>query len=144
MKNLIVFAFLLLVSVAHSQDKKSNLTPEQRAELKVKKLVLELDLNEKQAKEISTFLVSEEKKNEEWREKMKASKDDNQKMTDQERFELRNKMLDSKIAEKREFKRILNEEQFAKWEKITNENRDKAKNNMKLKAKKRALEQKSE
>ena len=46
-----------------------------------------------------------------------------EKPSKEERLEMMNAMLDHKIAEKAEMKKILNDDQYAKWEK-ENTNRD--------------------
>ena len=94
------------------------LTVEQRTQLHVKELALQLDLNESQQKEMTKLLAEKEVKREALRTAMKQRKAAGTKLTVDERFEWKNKMLDEKIATKKEIKKILNKEQFEKWEKM--------------------------
>ena len=79
-------------------------------------MTLELDLDEKQQKEIKTILVEQSKKRETKIAEMKAKKEKGEKPTADERFAMKNEMLDNQIAMKAKMKRILKPEQFAKWE----------------------------
>lgn len=92
------------------KEMKENFTPEQKAELRAKRMTLALDLNQSQQEKVkNVFLKMEETKPqrpENWKE-----------MTDAQKFEVKNKMLEHQIAMKKEMKNILTEEQMAKWEK---------------------------
>lgn len=89
---------------------RENLTPEQRAELHAKKMTLVLNLNETQQAQVNQLLLDMEKNKPERPENRKA-------MTDAQKFEAKKAMLDRRIALKKEMKKILTEEQYAKWEK---------------------------
>ncbi len=88
-------------------------TPEQRNTLIVKQMTLDLDLNSSQQKEISKLLAEQNAKRD---EHFKNRKSRTEKPTAEEIFELKNKMLDEKIEHKAKMKKILNSEQFKKWE----------------------------
>jgi len=90
-------------------------TPEQRSELQVKKLTLELDLNESQQKEMKAFIVDKNTKMEAHRTAMKAMKEKGTKPTSDERFAMKSKMLDEQIATKKRMEKILNPKQLEKW-----------------------------
>ena len=87
----------------------NRLTPEQLAELRVKKLVLDLDLTEKQQKKLFDL----EKKSFDNRTKAFNKKG---KKNKEERFEKQKDRLDDRIEYKREMKKILSKKQFEKWE----------------------------
>jgi periplasmic protein CpxP/Spy len=93
-------------------------TPEQRSELQVKKITLELDLNESQQKEIKTFIADKNAKMEAHRMAMKAMKEKGTKPTSDERFAMKSKMLDEQIATKKRMEKILNPKQFEKWNEL--------------------------
>ena len=119
MKKLILAIALVATTLTFAQDRKARgekLTPEQQTELQVKRMTLELDLDEKQQKEIKTILVEQSKKRETKIAEMKAKKEKGEKPTADERFAMKNEMLDNQIAMKAKMKRILKPEQFAKWE----------------------------
>ncbi|KGO88859.1 hypothetical protein [Flavobacterium suncheonense] len=119
MKKLALAVIALIGLTVQAQEKKmerEKLTPEQRVELQVKKMTLDLDLNEKQQKEVKTLLTARHKKMEEARAKRQATKTENKKPTSEERFAMKSKMLDEQIAFKNDMKKILSEKQMAKWE----------------------------
>lgn len=124
-----MFAAIMLLSVvtfAQEKEKKDDrkarmsqtekLTPEQHAELKVKKMTLELDLNQKQQQEIKTLFLENAKKREAKKEEWKKAKAENKKPTADERYKAQNDRLDGQIALKTELKKILTPEQMAKYE----------------------------
>lgn len=119
MKKLILAIALVATTLTFAQERKARgekLTPEQQTELQVKRMTLELDLDEKQQKEIKTILVEQSKKRETKVAAMKAKKEKGEKPTADERFAMKNEMLDNQIAMKAKMKRILKPEQFTKWE----------------------------
>ena len=119
MKKLILAIALVATTLTFAQDRKARgekLTPEQQTELQVKRMTLELDLDEKQQKEIKTILVEQSKKRETKLAEMKAKKEKGEKPTADERFAMKNEMLDNQIAMKARMKKILKPEQFTKWE----------------------------
>ena len=121
MKKLILAMALVMTTLTFAQDRKGRgagekLTPEQQTELQVKRMTLELDLDEKQQKEIKTILVEQSKKRETKLAEMKAKKEKGEKPTADERFAMKNEMLDNQIAMKARMKKILKPEQFTKWE----------------------------
>lgn len=126
MKRLIIAAILIVGMTSFAQESKEKpkrtqmeqLTPEQRNQLRLKRLTLDLDLNATQQKEISKIIAEQSAKKEAAMAERKAIKDDGKKLTPDERFAKQNKMLDEKIAMKARMKNILNPEQFEKWDKI--------------------------
>jgi hypothetical protein len=128
MKKLLVVAFLAMSMVGFAQKKEGKmnperaemeqLTPEQRTELMVKRLDLELDLTDEQEKQITTYLQSQEAKRAEKVAAFKAKKAEGKKLTADERFALKNEMLDQQIANKEQMKKILTPVQFEKWEQM--------------------------
>jgi len=91
----------------------SNMTPEQMADLKTKKMTLLLDLNENQQKEMNKIHL----KNSIKRKEMLQNRKNKNELTDDERYQIRANSLDDKIALKKEVKSILNKDQYDKWEK---------------------------
>ena len=72
-------------------------------------MTLDLNLNETQQAQVNQLLLDMEKNKPERPENRKE-------MTDAQKFEAKNTMLDRRIAMKKEMKKILTEEQFTKWE----------------------------
>lgn len=96
------------------RGQRTDLSPEQRAELATKKLALHLDLTEAQQKKIHKLELEQALKRKEHLER----RDEQKKLTDNQRFEMRSNRLDEQLAHKKEMKSILTEAQFAKWEKV--------------------------
>ncbi|MGY0393161.1 hypothetical protein ACW5R3_11470 [Bizionia sp. KMM 8389] len=139
MKKLILIALALVTIQMSAQDKKrmhdkgdrseqmSKHTPEEIAELQTKKLTLSLDLTEEQQAQV---LALNTKNAKERQAKMDARKEKQEneeakKPTDEERLAMKNEMLDKQIATKQEMKKILNDEQYKKWEEIEKEQMEK-------------------
>ena len=92
------------------KEMKANFTPEQKAELRAKKMTLDLGLNDSQQTKVQQLLVEMEKNR-------PARIENKSEMTDTQKFEAKSARLDRQIAMKKQLKEILTEEQMAKWEK---------------------------
>lgn len=92
------------------KEMKENFTPEQKAELRAKKMTLDLGLNDSQQAKVKQLFV-DMGKNKPERPENKSE------MTDAQKFEAKSAMLDRQIAMKKQLKEILTEEQLTKWEK---------------------------
>ena len=132
MKKLIIIAVALLALQVTAQEQKRenhkkgerankmmNLSAEEIATLQTKKMTLHLDLNESQQTEIMKINLDKATKRKEMMAKRKAKKESGeaQKPTQEQRLKMTNAKLDHQIAMKAKMKNILNEEQYAKWEK---------------------------
>lgn len=116
-----VFLAILLVvgitTIAQERKMKDNdLTPEERVELQVKKMTLDLDLSAKQQNEIKTILLENAKLRETKIAEMKKRKESGEKLTKEERLKMENERLDNQIEMKQKMKTILTVEQMKKWE----------------------------
>ena len=124
MKKLITLVLLATISLSsYAQEKKDKqarhegnlmekFTPEQRNELMLKKMTLELDLNASQQKDMSKIIAEKSAKREAF---MKDRKTRTEKPTSDEIFKMKIKMLDEQIAMNGRMKKILTPEQFQKW-----------------------------
>ncbi|MEM6718395.1 MAG: hypothetical protein AAF611_03670 [Bacteroidota bacterium] len=95
-----------------------SLTPTQQATLQTKKLTLALDLSEQQQQKVlalQTEVATERKAKMEAR---KAMKEKGEKPTEAQRLQMMNEHLDAQIAFKKSMKKILNNEQYERWEKM--------------------------
>ena len=127
MKKILSFSLLLMTLGAmaqqrphHRQTQKAfkELSPEQRATLQSKKMVLALDLDTRQQQQVESLL----KKRFETREKMRAAHretaaDSSKPLTADQRYTWMNAHLDREIAFQQEMKNILTEPQFEHWKK---------------------------
>ena len=98
----------------------SDMTPEQIATLRTKKMALALDLSESQQSKVQKLNLENAALAKERMAERKAKKDrgDFQKPTADERYAIKNKMLDRALAEQDQMKQILDKDQFEKWQKM--------------------------
>jgi len=123
MKNLFVIALLMVGTTIFAQERNrkhqgnemEQFTPVQQSQLMLKKMTLELDLNDSQQKEMSAIISDNVAKKEAMKAEMKAKKEKGVKPTNDERFAMHMKMLDEQIATKKRVEKILNAKQFEKW-----------------------------
>lgn len=134
MKNLIVAALLSIGVAAFAQEKTSKegriqrgeipqLSLEQRNQLELKKMTLELDLTASQQKEMASIIADQNAKKEAMKENRKKKKIDFKNLTAEERFAMKNKILDDQIAHKEKLKKVLTPVQLEKWEKLKKDQR---------------------
>ena len=127
MKKILTLSLLLLAVGAmaqhfpHRGGMHKELSPEQRATLQSKKMVLALALDAQQQKQVESLL----KDRFETRAKMRnshreAARDSSKRLSPEERYSRMNTHLDQEIAFQNEMKNILNESQFDQWRKRHN------------------------
>ena len=129
MKKLFVLALLMVGMTILAQGRKGNqqrndmeqFTPEQRSQLQLKQMTLNLDLNDAQQKEMKVVIADMNTKKEAHKAAMKAMREKNVKPTTDERFEMKMKMLDEQIAMKKRMEKILTPKQFEKWNDLKEE-----------------------
>ena len=129
MKKVIVAALLVVGLTAFAQEKegrkagREKLTSEQKVDLQVKKMTKDLDLNEKQAKEVRVLVTKEVAKRE-------AKKAEMQELKTKKREEMKAQREANEAAVSSNMKKILTPEQFAKWEKNREEKKESIKEKM--------------
>jgi hypothetical protein len=125
MKKLFIVALLVVGMTSFAQERKARperaqmeqMTPEQKNQLHLKKMTLELDLNASQQKEMSKIIAEQSAKREARMAERKASKDSAKKqLTADELFAKKSKMLDEQIVMKERMKKILSADQYKKWD----------------------------
>ncbi|MEZ4852764.1 hypothetical protein [Flavobacterium sp.] len=138
MKKILAMALLATTVLAGAQEKgekadrmKQRLTVEERTELQVKHMTLELDLDSKQQEQIKALMLEAGKEKEAKREAFKAKKDGNEKPSKEEMLKMKNDRLDSQIEMKAKLKAILTEKQYEKWENSQSKRRENAREHMK-------------
>ena len=92
----------------------ANIAPEQLATMKAQKMTLALDLTDKQQKEVEAVLAT----NIAERQANKLTKEEFKVLSTDEKMAMKQKSMDQKIATKRAFKKIMNEEQYSQFEKM--------------------------
>ena len=135
-KKLFSIALVTLLTVstfAQKQQRKQHkpdLSPEQIAEVQTKEMTLQLELNEKQQKQI---LKINKKMAIERKQQMKghrALREKSEKLTSEELIKRKSARLDKQIAHQKEMKKILNEKQFETWKESRNKKAGKMKKRM--------------
>ena len=131
MKKLCIIAIAFITLQATAQDQKpaltkskvervkSDMTPEEIAQIQTKKMTLELDLNESRQKQVNALLLEEARNRAEKKEaynKIKDNAEAKAALTKEDRVKMMNERLDNQIAMKAKMKNILNADQYAKWE----------------------------
>ena len=120
-----VTLFILSLSFQFSQAQENpaqdHLSPEQRTELHLKKISMELDLSDNQQKELAKILTEESKDREAHRQEKAQFEKEGKKLSAEERFKKRSAMLDKQKAHRDKMKKLLTEKQFAKWEDLRKE-----------------------
>jgi hypothetical protein len=115
MKKVIVAALLVVGITAFAQEKegrragREKLTAEQKVDFQVKRLTNDLDLNEKQAKEVRGLVTKQVEKREAKRKEMENLKA-------KKREDIKAEMEKEQAAVSADMKKILTPDQFAKWE----------------------------
>ncbi|MUU78911.1 hypothetical protein [Winogradskyella endarachnes] len=98
---------------------RKDMSPEDIADLKSKKLTLKLDLTDKQQKEVKAVFLEQAKDREKHRNERKAKDgEQKEKPTTEEFVKMQNERLDKQIQMKRKMKSILTAEQYAEFEKM--------------------------
>lgn len=129
MKKVLVTTVILIGMMGFSQrgqhfdsDQRGmkDMTPEQVATLKTKRMTLALDLSSAQQKEIQKLNFENAREREALMLERRAKKEkaEESKPSADERFDFQNERLDRMIAHKGKMKEILSEEQFQKWERL--------------------------
>lgn len=133
MKKVILACFALLTFAANAQEKNRMKSPtqapmsaEQRTNLKLKELTLALDLNASQQKDMEKLLRERQARHEQTKAEMQKRRAEKSKADADTRYELKSKRLDARIAEKERVKKILNPDQYAKWEALQERHKAKA------------------
>lgn len=99
-----------------ARPERARMSTEQRNQLRLKRMTLELELSAAQQKEMASVIAEESTNREAKMAAMKSENKEKKQLTADEKFALKNKMLDEQIARKAKMKKILNDKQFEKWE----------------------------
>ncbi|WP_338409110.1 hypothetical protein [uncultured Flavobacterium sp.] len=135
MKKLVVIALLVAGFTTFAQENgrkqnNKNFKPEQRVEMQVKKMTENLNLDEKQQKEITAFLNVQKEERAAFADKRKALKEGAEKPSKEQREAMKKTIEKKKIMTKEKMKSILNENQYKKWESLMEENQNNRKEKM--------------
>ena len=126
MKKVLIAVLLFAGLAAFAQEQnpgtnrqgKEKFSAQQRNELMLKKMTLELGLNESQQKDMSKIIADGSAKRDAAMAERKANKDEGVKPTSDERYQMESKRLDDEIVVKDKVRKILTPDQFKKWEQM--------------------------
>lgn len=116
--SIVIVALLTVSTFAQEKQRRqhrSDLTPDQTAELQTKKMTLHLELNEKQQQQILEINKRNAIVREQNMQEHKAIREKSEKLNGEELVKRRSARLDKQIAHQKEMKKILNEKQFETW-----------------------------
>lgn len=143
MKKLLIAALLFVGITSFAQDgdggdmdqrpareQRERLTPEQRNERQLKKLTTDLTLDAKQQEQVKQLIAERSAKTEKLREARKEQREKGTKLTPEQRETLRKEMTAEADANDAKMKGILTADQYTKWKKNQEENKDKARDRM--------------
>lgn len=125
-----MIAIALLTINGIAQDKKDRkdflkeLSAEEVATLKTKRMTLHLDLTESQQEQVKVLITEDTKHKDSQRKKFEESKK-NEKPSKEERYAKENERLDRQIEMKKQMKTILNDEQYEKWNSLNSKKKQK-------------------
>ncbi len=121
MKKIVVALIALSLSFTVSAQKRkkgSDFSVEQKTELALKKMTLDLDLSERQQNKIRPLLAEKITNRAAHKKNRKAKKEERKKLSSDERFKKEMARLDKMIVFKANMKDILNDQQYERFEKI--------------------------
>ena len=131
--SMVILSLFLVSSFAQEKQRKqrhSDLTPEQIAEVQTKEMTLQLELNEKQQKQILKINKKKAIERKQQMEEHRALREKSEKLTSEELIKRKSARLDKQIAHQKEMKKILNEKQFETWKESRNKKAGKMKKRM--------------
>lgn len=122
MKKLITVAFLFIGITVLAQDRgsaRAEMSQDEMATLRAKRLVMQLDLNAEQEEKLKKLFAKRIEANKELKEEI----DKNKQADREEKAELRKERLEMNEEQKEELREILTEEQYLKWEQLQEKRR---------------------
>ena len=146
MKKLALIVLLVVGFSTYAQEGKQDrkggerekLSPEQRDQLQLKKMTMDLSLNETQKKEMGKLIAEQSSKREAAMAERKASKEKGVKLSADERFKMQNQRLDEEASMKEKIQKVLTADQFKKWEEMKKEKKEHMKDRMEKRTEKKS------
>jgi len=126
MKSIVYIAiFLMSISTFAQKPNTKKMKPrfnsEQQAELQSKRMVLALDLSEKQQEQVKALELIKAKDREANRMQRNTRQKSGEKLSQDELYARNTKRLDAQMAHQKEMKQILSQEQYTKWKELNKE-----------------------
>lgn len=125
MKKILLLAVFIISSTVFSQKRqhqKNELSTEQKTQLMIKKLSIDLDLSSKQIAKITPIMVDKatkmEAKKAEFKSKRGEHKQDRKILSSDDKFKMAMAHLEEQEAFQNKMKNILNKDQYATWKEM--------------------------
>ncbi|MDR5591980.1 hypothetical protein [Christiangramia sp. SM2212] len=122
MKKLITVVFLFLGISVFAQERgaaRAEISQDEMATLRAKRLVMQLDLNTDQEEKLKKLFAKRIEANKELKEEIQKNKDADR----AEKAEMRKERMEMNEEQKAELREILTEEQYIKWEQLQEKRR---------------------
>ena len=116
-----------------NRNRMEKMTPEQRQQKHLAKLTKELNLDNKQQDAVSKILADKNVKAQDLKAQKETRKANGTKMSPEERTAFRNNMIAEKANNENQIKGILTADQYAKWQAMRADNKEKMKHKRKEK-----------
>lgn len=134
MKTLIIALVFAMSFTGFAQEsskmtkaEREKMTPEQRQEKKLAYLTKQLTLDSKQQVEVKQILAEKGAKTQEMQAKKQARKVSKDKMTPEEKANLKTQMQTQKADIDTKMKAVLSADQYTKWQNMRDDNKEKMK-----------------
>lgn len=128
---------------ARPMMKREPMSPEQRVEMRLKRLSTQLNLTDAQKKDIQPILMEQEKSRDNMISERKAAKESGKVLTLQEKLTMKDEFTKNQEAIKAKLEKILNPEQLKKWQEMEAERKERAQEMIQKRMEKR-VEKKAE
>lgn len=111
---------------ARPMMKREPMSPEQRAEMRLKRLSMQLNLTDAQKKDIQPILLDQEKSRDNMISERKAIKESGKQLTMEEKLARKDEFMKSQDEYKAKFVKILDQNQLKLWEEIEANRKERA------------------
>ena len=126
MKTVFVAFAVLISTLSFAQPgdgKREKGNPEQSIEKRLKEMTSDLNLSEKQQNEVRAIFTEQVKKMEKKRAERNAVREKGEKLSDEQKAEMKKNMIDDQLEMKTKMKAILSQDQLKKLGEIRKEKR---------------------
>ena len=131
MKKVILMLSIFINCIAYSQinsnqmENREKKSPEERAELQLKKMTVDLNLNQKQVASVKQILLDQVTKREQIMAKHRQNNEDRKTLLTRDKKTATTEIKHNHQELKMQMQTVLDADQYIKWDKIQDEKREK-------------------
>lgn len=131
MKKVILMLSIFINCIAYSQinsnqmENREKKSPEERAELQLKKMTVDLNLNQKQVASVKQILLDQVAKREQIMAKHRQNNEDRKTLLTRDKKTATTEIKHNHQELKMQMQTVLDADQYIKWDKIQDEQREK-------------------